>query len=52
MISATYDEVLEFSNEVATLVRKGKVWSFINKANEEIVVEVQGVYTNQYFWFW
>jgi hypothetical protein len=42
VIPAIYDEVLEFSNEGATLVRKGKVWSVINKANEEIVVEVKG----------
>lgn len=42
VIPATYDEVLEFSNEAATLVRKGKAWSVINKANEEIVVEAKG----------
>ncbi len=42
VIPATYDEVLEFSNEGATLVRKGKAWSVINKSNEEVVVEAKG----------
>ena len=40
VIPATYDEVLEFSNDGTTLVRKGKAWSVINKSNEELVVEV------------
>jgi len=42
VIPATYDEVLEFSNDGVALVRKGKSWSVINKANEEIAVEAKG----------
>lgn len=42
VIPATYDEVLEFSDDGVTLVRKGKTWSVINKSNEEVVVEAKG----------
>lgn len=42
VIPATYEEVLEFSNDGLTLVRKGKTWSIINKANEEVTVDAKG----------
>lgn len=42
VIEPTYDEVLEFSPEGLTLVRKGDAWSIINQANEEITTELKG----------
>ncbi len=42
VIPATYDEVLEFSIEGVTLVRKGKEWFVINQSNEELSVEAKG----------
>lgn len=42
VIEATYDEVLEFSNDGLTLVRKGDDWGVINKFNQEIAVEAKG----------
>ena len=41
VIAATYDEVLEFSNDGLALVRNGKSWSIIDKTNKEIAVDVK-----------
>lgn len=42
VIAATYDEVLEFSNDGLSLVRNGKSWTIIDQTNKEIAVEAKG----------